>query len=183
MSTDKKYPIGGYAPGNYFNTCCSCGNQFTGDKGAVQCEPCAIADKEAFDKLSPEQQDQLVKKNTEAINSFLKNMGTKKEEPTKYCLTTWGEVLKVKGVNNKLVDVSDPDAKDAGQLIPTDEVCVYWLGYRVKDELPNEGDKVRVLVESGQELQTEFINGRFNLPAKYDNLDRVVLWSEPETIE
>lgn len=39
---DKKYPIGGYAPGNYTCKCCICGNTFRGDKRAVQCEPCAI---------------------------------------------------------------------------------------------------------------------------------------------
>jgi hypothetical protein len=38
---EKKYPIGGYAPGNYQCKCCICGNQFTGNKRAVQCEPCA----------------------------------------------------------------------------------------------------------------------------------------------
>lgn len=38
---ESKYPIGGYAPGNYQCTCCICGNKFMGDKRAVQCEPCA----------------------------------------------------------------------------------------------------------------------------------------------
>ena len=38
---DKKYPIGGFAPGNYMCTCSTCGERFTGDKRAVQCEPCA----------------------------------------------------------------------------------------------------------------------------------------------
>ena len=37
-----KYPIGGYAPGNYQCICESCGEKFIGDKRAVQCEPCAI---------------------------------------------------------------------------------------------------------------------------------------------
>ena len=37
-----KYPIGGYAPGNYSNTCLECQESFIGDKRAVQCEPCAI---------------------------------------------------------------------------------------------------------------------------------------------
>ena len=36
-----KYPIGGYAPGNYFCKCCTCENIFKGDKKAVQCETCA----------------------------------------------------------------------------------------------------------------------------------------------
>ena len=37
-----KYPIGGYAPGYYSNTCVSCNEDFMGDKLARQCEPCAI---------------------------------------------------------------------------------------------------------------------------------------------
>lgn len=38
----KKYPIGGYAPGYYSCKCVTCKIKFTGDKRAVQCEPCAI---------------------------------------------------------------------------------------------------------------------------------------------
>jgi hypothetical protein len=38
----KQYPIGGYAPGYYSCTCITCKKEFTGDKRAVQCEPCAI---------------------------------------------------------------------------------------------------------------------------------------------
>ena len=38
----KTYPIGGYAPGNYFCKCVTCKKEFTGDKRAVQCEPCAV---------------------------------------------------------------------------------------------------------------------------------------------
>lgn len=37
-----KYPIGGYAPGNYICNCSICKKQFQGDKRAVQCEPCAV---------------------------------------------------------------------------------------------------------------------------------------------
>lgn len=37
-----KYPIGGFAPGNYNNNCVNCGEPFVGDKRAVQCEVCAI---------------------------------------------------------------------------------------------------------------------------------------------
>lgn len=39
---NKKYPIGGYAPGNYMCKCSICKTQFQGDKKAVQCESCAI---------------------------------------------------------------------------------------------------------------------------------------------
>ena len=38
----KKYPIGGYAPGNYMCICSTCKKDFMGDKMAVQCEHCAI---------------------------------------------------------------------------------------------------------------------------------------------
>lgn len=40
--TSIKYPILGYAPGSYYCRCTTCGDQFTGDKRAVQCQPCAI---------------------------------------------------------------------------------------------------------------------------------------------
>jgi hypothetical protein len=38
----KQYPIGGYAPGYYGCICVTCKTEFTGDKRALQCEPCAI---------------------------------------------------------------------------------------------------------------------------------------------
>jgi hypothetical protein len=41
VKQEKKYPIGGYAPGNYTCKCCICSCNFQGDKRAVQCEPCA----------------------------------------------------------------------------------------------------------------------------------------------
>jgi reverse gyrase len=37
-----KYPIGGFAPGNYSGMCVNCEEEFIGDKLACQCEPCAI---------------------------------------------------------------------------------------------------------------------------------------------
>ena len=41
---EKKYPIGGYAPGNYHNRCYTCERSFFGDKRAIQCEECAVND-------------------------------------------------------------------------------------------------------------------------------------------
>lgn len=39
--SEKKYPIGGYAPGDYWHKACkTCGDEFTGDKRAWNCEPC-----------------------------------------------------------------------------------------------------------------------------------------------
>ena len=37
-----KYPILGYAPGNYMSTCKICQTGYMGDKYSVHCEPCAI---------------------------------------------------------------------------------------------------------------------------------------------
>jgi hypothetical protein len=41
-STKVKYPIGAYAPGYYMSKCYQCDEEFTGDKYARMCEPCAI---------------------------------------------------------------------------------------------------------------------------------------------
>jgi hypothetical protein len=74
MEQQPKYPIGGFAPGYYYCKCCDCGQQFFGDKRAVQCEPCAIKGKEAFEALSPEEQAEMVKRNSEeARNLFIRN--------------------------------------------------------------------------------------------------------------
>ena len=40
---EPKYPIGGYAPGNYTCYCSTCKIEFQGDKRACQCEPCAVS--------------------------------------------------------------------------------------------------------------------------------------------
>lgn len=40
---EPKWPVGGFAPGNYIARCRSCDHQFTGmDKRAYQCFPCAV---------------------------------------------------------------------------------------------------------------------------------------------
>lgn len=51
---EKEYPIGGYAPGNYQCFCVTCKAWFTGDKRAVQCEPCAekVVEEWAIEQLS-----------------------------------------------------------------------------------------------------------------------------------
>lgn len=37
-----KWPIAGYAPGNYHCKCADCEATFEGDKRAIQCLPCAL---------------------------------------------------------------------------------------------------------------------------------------------
>lgn len=67
---EKKYPIGGFAPGNYQCRCCICGGGFIGDKRASECEPCAISSKEKFDALTPAEQEELLKRNAEIIKQW-----------------------------------------------------------------------------------------------------------------
>lgn len=55
-SAIKPWPLNGYAPGNYMNTCCKCKKQMTGvDKLCFICLECAlIANHEYIDKLKQE---------------------------------------------------------------------------------------------------------------------------------
>ena len=64
----KQYPIGGYAPGNYINTCIDCKEYFLGDKKAVQCEACAVIemveDKAETDQILKEAKEKALKQET-----------------------------------------------------------------------------------------------------------------------
>lgn len=76
MSEDKQYPIGGYAPGSYYNKCVSCNQQFQGDKRAWQCEPCAIKDDEHFKSLPEDEQRAIMQRNAKAfLEAWNKVMG------------------------------------------------------------------------------------------------------------
>lgn len=74
-----KYPIGGYAPGNYQNNCITCEEDFIGDKLAVQCEACAIntvndSIKEISAKLNTlEKALKEIKKGNETIEKYFKD--------------------------------------------------------------------------------------------------------------
>lgn len=72
-----KYPIGGYAPGGYMCNCLSCGSQFTGDKRAFQCQPCAVADHERYEALTPEEQAEHDKRFRQAVTEVFKKFNSK----------------------------------------------------------------------------------------------------------
>lgn len=110
---------------------------------------------------------------------------------TKYCITKDNAILKVKSVADRLVNVSDPDAVDAGMYISTDDVLIYFQGFRVKEKLPDNGNIVSVVTGGMLQLSTLFDSGRF----WYDLLceedvstagigvpDKVILWRERETV-
>ena len=73
-----KYPIGGFAPGNYSNKCATCGSEFVGDKYARQCEPCAINTVNESNNKARKELHQLktalqnIELNYETINKALK---------------------------------------------------------------------------------------------------------------
>jgi hypothetical protein len=69
----KKYPIGGYAPGSYQCTCCECKTTFIGDKRAIQCEPCAIAAEEKYNALTDEERAEFDKRRKEEFEQFVKD--------------------------------------------------------------------------------------------------------------
>ena len=69
--TEKKYPIGGYAPGNYYGHCATCGERFQGDKRAFQCEPCGIKSEEWYNSLTEEQKIEQGIKVMEAYNEIV----------------------------------------------------------------------------------------------------------------
>jgi hypothetical protein len=72
---EPKYPIGGYAPGNYRCNCVTCKTTFQGDKRAVQCESCAIQ----MTKEEPKQETKCLTKLELAKN--IAAIGIGKEEP------------------------------------------------------------------------------------------------------
>ena len=74
---ERKYPIGGYAPGNYTNRCVTCKETFMGDKYARQCEPCAIKMVEQQKPLeeAAERLTELAYQNDNFEKGRLKRMG------------------------------------------------------------------------------------------------------------
>jgi hypothetical protein len=70
--TENKYPIGGYAPGNYQCTCCDCGEKFIGDKRAIQCELCATSATQAYNAMSVAEREIHDRKIIEAMREVMK---------------------------------------------------------------------------------------------------------------
>lgn len=92
---EKKYPIGGYAPGDYYCTCATCKTQFQGDKMAVQCEPCAVTAKERFDKLDPNEQELLIKRNARIANFMFSGPLSPERELIYRIVEQWGNAIEM----------------------------------------------------------------------------------------
>jgi hypothetical protein len=114
---EKKYPIGGYAPGNYHDRCCTCRQPFQGDKRSTQCESCAIADKEKFDAMSPEEQQALLTKNAGIANFMLSGPLSPEQELIYRIVEQWGNAVEMPNMVGWLKEY-------AAQQAPTGAVWV-----------------------------------------------------------
>ena len=100
----KKYPIGGYAPGNYSCTCCKCETEFSGDKRAVECEQCAVSAKEKFDALSPEQQQATLGRNVIIANWMFETPLTPERDLILRIVSQWGNTVEMPNMEQWLKD-------------------------------------------------------------------------------
>lgn len=89
----KKYPIGGFAPGNYTCKCVSCKENFIGDKRAVQCENCAEKEEKPYWKRLKEKYFIPLPKNKsfeEATKEELLGWYKKDREQANYLIEKYG---------------------------------------------------------------------------------------------
>ncbi len=76
--------IGMWAPGSYMCTCFDCEDQFTGDKRALQCLPCAIKSEQGYAaRLEAE-----LKEAGEIIDAFYTQVSTEGTKHFPHALTT-----------------------------------------------------------------------------------------------
>ena len=75
-----KYPIGGYAPGNYMCNCSTCKTQFQGDKRAVQCEPCAVKMIQKQHLIDMMKQDEELGMYDETFDEYLQRVKDRRTE-------------------------------------------------------------------------------------------------------
>lgn len=125
---EKKYPIGGYAPGNYHCKCWKCGADFTGDKRAVECEPCAIESKARFDAMTPAQQESVIKSNIDIWNKLVNKWGADQLNPDLLKVFQDAEATKESALQKVKEDIDlEEQANAIYQKYCTDKGLVYHL--------------------------------------------------------
>ncbi len=142
MQQEKKYPIGGYAPGNYHRTCCVCKVNFQGDKRAVECEPCALEGKAKFDAMSPEEQNAMMKKNAAVANYMFSGPLSPERDLIYRIVEQWGNAVEMPNMEQWLKDyavskqpASGPRWVKCADRLPGINTPVKWknhLGYEMK---------------------------------------------------
>lgn len=141
MEQNPKYPIGGYEPGNYTCKCYICGNEFQGDKRAVQCEPCAVKATQSPSAQSVEQNNiqefyqEWCKKTKRSggvlIGSSIKELLTDFANKINAASTTQGAVWVV--ASKGLPEVVDDSAE---AFTGADK---YYIDYRVGRQIKTTG--------------------------------------------
>lgn len=152
---ENKYPIGGYAPGNYQCHCTICGGGFTGDKRSCQCEPCAIRDREKFDALSPVEQHELMKRNAEAIKDMFSKWNKPGPTPLPEPILNDDDVIDL-GVKDGGLKVV-PDLEEQANAIYQEYCSKNNLAYHLVDAaIFSDGYKAAKMdaVEFGEWLRT-----------------------------
>ncbi len=86
---EPKYPIGGFAPGNYHCTCVNCKVQFRGDKRAVQCEPCAIEMTNTKIKVNDKKGIEIDRQESLNLKKLELQLDNNLAKETKESLTDW----------------------------------------------------------------------------------------------
>lgn len=78
-SSEIKYPIMGFAPGNYWCKCSTCHGEFSGDKRSAQCLHCAINLQNESHTLCLAHCQELIKEN-ETLIKTIEILTNKKEK-------------------------------------------------------------------------------------------------------
>ena len=105
----KQYPMGGFAPGNYWHKeCVTCKKEFMGDKRAVQCESCAIELTKQFTQKEPKQEKE---------EEYFKHL----EKDKKEFAEEWEEIRQEFGFGKKdtLEEAAEKYANEWEEIHPT----------------------------------------------------------------
>lgn len=133
--SEKKYPIGGYAPGNYHNRCSTCERSFFGDKQAVQCEPCALEAKARFDALPIEEQMQLIKRNGQIAQVLFERPVSPERDLILRIIEQWGNAMQMDNMEQWLKDYAATKAQPRTGWVKANSFA-YVAGdpYHAKDD-------------------------------------------------
>lgn len=133
--SEKKYPIGGYAPGNYHNRCSTCERSFFGDKQAIQCEPCAMEAKARFDALPIEEQMQLVKKNAQIAQVMFERPVSPERDLILRIVEQWGNVIAMPKMEGWIREYGDNRVKTLSvAILPADDAVQNWFEENIDKE-------------------------------------------------
>lgn len=128
---EKKYPIGGFAPGNYYNRCTTCERSFFGDKRAVQCEPCALEAKARFDALDPNDKELLIKRNARIANYMFSGPLSAERDLIYRIVEQWGNAVEMPNMEQWLKDYA---LRRGCAVLPANDAAQNWFEENIDKE-------------------------------------------------